>query len=224
MKLHLIAAAALAAAATLPAQAVLVTNAGAIAGPTIVVDFDSFDGLLTSGPETVAPGVVFSGDFQAELGADNRILYDNGAWTVVGDANRSGRFAAGGTSGELRFTFTNGVSASAGAFVNHAAFDALVSLYNAAPLSVEVSAYGQNNQIIETHNIVVDTSDVGYDEGMFLGISRSQADIRSISFKGYGVVADNLTFTTPVPEASTWAMMLAGLLAVGFVGMRQRKG
>jgi hypothetical protein len=116
------------------------------------------------------------------------------------------------------------VSASAGAFVNHAAFDALVSLYNAAPLSVEVSAYGQNNQIIETHNIVVDTSDVGYDEGMFLGISRSQADIRSISFKGYGVVADNLTFTTPVPEASTWAMMLAGLLAVGFVGMRQRKG
>ena len=38
------------------------------------------------------------------------------------------------------------------------------------------------------------------------------------------MVLDNLTFTTPVPEASTWAMMLAGLLAVGFVGMRQRKG
>jgi PEP-CTERM motif len=58
---------------------------------------------------------------------------------------------------------------------------------------------------------------------MFLGIVRPTADIRSLSFKGNAVVLDNLSFTTPVPEASTWAMMLAGLLAVGFVGIRQRK-
>ena len=66
MKLHLIAAAALAAAATLPAHALLVTDASAIAGPTTAVDFEAFDGLLTSGPVAVAPGVVFSGDSAAE--------------------------------------------------------------------------------------------------------------------------------------------------------------
>jgi hypothetical protein len=38
------------------------------------------------------------------------------------------------------------------------------------------------------------------------------------------VVADNLVLTTPVPEAGTWAMMLAGLLSLGFLGLRQRRG
>lgn len=213
MKLHLIAAAALAAAATLPAHALLVTDAGAIAGPTTVVDFEAFDGLLTSGPETVAPGVVFSGDSAAELGANNRDLGDNGLWGA------NGYFAAGGVTGELRFTFSSGLSSGAGAFVSHYANTTLPFA-----LAVEVSAYGDNNQIIETHNYSVAATSNDYNAGQFLGITRGQADIRSISFKGVGVVADNLVLTTPVPEASTWAMMLAGLLAVGFVGVRQRKG
>lgn len=216
MKLHLIAAA-LAAAALLPtAQATLVDNAAALAAPLQTVDFDSFDGLLTGGlPVAVAPGVVFTGDSAAELGANGRVLYDNGLWGV------GHWFAAGGVAGELRFTFTDGLSAGAGAFVNHAAFDALVDLYGAAPLSVEVSVYGENNQIIETHNVVIDTAADGYNEGRFLGIVRQQADIRSISFKGNGVVVDDLAFTAPVPEAGTWAMFSAGLLALGFLGRRR---
>ena len=51
MKLQLIAAAALAAAATLPAHALLVTDAGAIAGPTTAVDFEA----LASRPSAVVP-------------------------------------------------------------------------------------------------------------------------------------------------------------------------
>ena len=69
--------------------------------------------------------------------------------------------------------------------------------------------------------MVVDTAADGYNEGLFLGIVRAQADIRSISFKGNGVVVDNLAFTTPVPEAGTWAMLSAGLLALGFLGRRR---
>ncbi len=214
---QLLMASALAAAAALPAHAVLVTNAGSIAGATVAVDFEDFNGLLTSGPVVVAPGVVFTGDSAAELGANSRVLYDNGLWGV------GNHFAAGGVAGELRFTFTDGLSAGAGAFVNHAAFDALVSLYGAAPISVEVSAYGSNNQIIETYAYTVDTGDASYNEGHFLGITRAQADIRSISFKGVGVVVDDLLLTTPVPETGTLAMMLAGLAAVGFMGARQRR-
>ena len=211
MKLQLIAAAALAAAATLPAHALLVTDASAIAGPTTVVDFEAFDGLLTSGPEPVGPGVVFSGDTGAELGATVRDLGDNGLWGA------NGYFAAGGVVGELRFTFTDGLSSGAGAFVSHYANSSLPFA-----LAVEVSAYGDNNQIIETHSFTVSATANDVNAGQFLGITRAQADIRSVSFKGLGVVADNLSFTTPVPEASTWAMMLAGLLAVGFVSVRQR--
>lgn len=211
MKLHLMAAA-LAAAATLPAHAVLTTDASAIAGPTTLVDFESFDGLLTSGPINVAPGVVFTGDSAAELGANVRDLGDNGVWGV------GNLFAAGGVAGELRFTFSTGLSSGAGAFVSHYANTALPF-----PLVVEVSAYGDNNQIIETHSFSVAASATDYNAGQFLGITRGQADIRSISFKGLGVVADNLVLTSPVPEPGTWALMLAGMASVGMLRGRRRR-
>jgi hypothetical protein len=218
MKQHLIATALLAAAA-LPAQAAVVYAPAAVGSALTVVDFEAFDGLLTSGPVTLAPGIVFTGDSHAELGASSRDLGDNGLWTVVGNADRSGYFAAGGVAGELRFTFNGPMTSGVGAYV---------SLYTNAvlpfPLTLEVSAYGQNNQIIETHNITFNAASgsFGYDEGLFVGIARAQADIRSISFKGVGVVADNLTVSA-VPEPQGYALMLAGLGALGLL-VRRRLG
>ena len=209
MKLHAFTAA-ITLAALLPAHAALTNDPGAIAGPTEIVDFEAFDGLLTTGPVLVAPSLTFTGDQGSELGAFIADLGDNGLW---GAGNK---FAATAFVGELRFTFNDGlVSAGAGALVNHFALSPL-------PFSVVISAYGQNNQIIETHTAMVNTGPDSLNEGLFLGIVRPQADIRSISFKGNGVVIDNLVFTTPVPEPGTYALLLAGLAAVGFVARRRR--
>ena len=202
--------AALALAAVLPAHAAVINDPAAIAGPTQTVDFEAFDGLMTTGPVMVAPSLTFTGDQGSELGAFIADLGDNGLW---GAGNK---FAATDFIGELRFTFNDGlVSAGAGALVNHFALSPL-------PFSVVISAYGQNNQIIETHTAMVNTGPDSLNEGLFLGIVRPQADIRSISFKGNGVVIDNLVFTTPVPEPGTYALLLAGLAAVGFVARRRR--
>lgn len=196
---------ALALAAALPAHAALTHDAAAL-GNAIVVDFNDYDGFLTTGPETVAPGVVFTGDEGSELGAFIRDLGSNGIWGA------DTPFVAGGTIGELRFTFAE-LTSGAGALLNHFAADFF-------PFSVVVSAYGDNNQIIETYTLSIDTDEFGYNEGQFVGIARDVADIRSISFKGNGVVLDNLAVAAPVPEPETYAMLLAGL---GLIGMAARR-
>ncbi len=192
----------LGAAVALPAQANLVDNAAALPSIAGTIDFENYDGLVTSGPEMLSPEVVFTGDTDSVLGAFIADLGTNGLW---GAGNK---FVGTEFFGELRFTFANGLlSAGAGAFVNHYADDVL-------PFAVEISAYGDNNLIIETHRVVIDTAADSLNDGVFVGIVRPQADIRSISFKGVTVL-DDFAFSTPVPEPGAWALMAAGLMAVG---------
>jgi len=210
MKTRFIATAiAIALAAALPAHAILVNNAADIPLPAPIIDFEAFDELITTGPVMVAPGLAFTGDQGSVLGAFIADLGDNGLWGV------GNKFAAGGSIGELRFTLADGLfTRGVGALVNHFAIPAF-------PFSMVISAYGQNNQIIESYTFSVSTGASSLNDGIFAGILRPQADIRSIAFKGNSLVLDNLTIATPVPEPGTAALFLAGLAVAGYMARRR---
>ena len=208
MKLPFIAAAVIAAFA-LPAQASLINSAGSLLSPTSVVDFESFDGLITAGPEVVASGVTFTGDVDAELGATIRDLGENGIWGV------GNHFAAAGSNGQLTFTFDS-LQSGVGAFVNH---------YRDISGGVTVSAYDSSNALLETYSLALTTDVYSYNEGAFMGISRNVADIRSVTFSGVGAVADDLSFTAAVPEPESYALALLGIgMLVGSQMLRRKQG
>ncbi len=197
-------------AASLSAQAALVTSPGSLPGGTSLIDFQAFDGQLTTGPLALASGVTFTGDAGSEVGAFIRDLNENGLW---GAGNR---FAATGFFGELRFSFNGQVTQGVGALVNHFADT------SGLPFAVVISAYGLNSEIIETYTFTVDTPFDSYNQGQFLGILRPTADIAAVSFKGIGVVVDDLRYTAPVPEPEALALMLAGLGVVGLLARRRQ--
>ncbi len=215
MKLHHLAATALL-ALSMGAQAASINAADAtFAGH--VVTFDGFDGLITAGPLDLGNGITFTSAPNAVVGADNQDLGDNGAWTAVGlDSPRSGNFLASAfvaRRGEFGFTFANPV-ASVGAFVNQ--FQATGSTSN----SLTLIAYDYWGNDLETFSVKIDTASDSYDQGRFVGFTRASADIYGFGIADGTVVVDNLV--TAVPEASSWALALAGLSVAGVMARRRR--
>jgi len=188
----------------LEAHAALTSNIHEIANPQII-DFENFDGLITDRTEPVAPGIDFTGTPGSILGAFIADLGSNGLW---GAGNH---FAAADNVGTLHFTFINGPTSAAGALLNS---------YNGEPISISV--FGDNHRMLESHSVDIDTSEDSLNAGAFFGIARPTADIRSISFFGRGLVADNLAFASPIPEPETYMMLLAGLGVIGVIARRRR--
>jgi hypothetical protein len=184
-----------------PAHAALTSNVSGIPDPQII-DFENFDGFITAGPKIVAPGVSFTGTSGSVLGAFIADLGANGLW---GAGNH---FAATDISGALNFTFVNGMTA-AGAFLNS---------FDGSPILISV--LGNDQQVIESYTVEVDTPEDSLNSGIFFGITRSTADIRSLSLSGQGLVADDVTFTSPVPEPEVYAMLLSGLSLMGWIAPR----
>ncbi|MBA4143109.1 MAG: PEP-CTERM sorting domain-containing protein [Nitrosospira sp.] len=188
---------------TLPADATLTENVNDIPNRKII-DFEIYDRFSIVGPEKIASGVSFTGTPGSVLGAFMADLGSNGLW---GAGNF---FAATDIIGTLHFTFINSATGAVGALLNS---------YNGNGMLI--SAFGEDHQIIESHLIDVDTAEDSLNAGTFFGITRPTADIRSISFTGTGLVADNITFASPIPEPETYAMMLAGLGLMGLFARRR---
>jgi len=187
---------------------------------SVVGDFSSFDGFVTSGPQSLGGGITFGSDIASTLGAFAVDLVQNGAWGP-------GRFAGIGDLsptpqsfdyiGSMTLTFAN-ATYGGGAFMN---------LYQGddQPVSLLVEALGAGGSVLESHTVTIDTSVLGYNEGHFVGIARGAQDVVALRISGDGIVLDDLRVAAqPIPELSTYALMAAGLglLAMAARG-RQRK-
>jgi hypothetical protein len=214
--LQSLAAAALTAAfVATPVHAALTGNVGDILSPHTVT-FDEFLGLQGSGPTQVGASigqdVVFTSSLPSTLGAFIADLGTNGLWgfgKVFAGTGTPDDIAPG--FGLLHYTFTDKVTSGAGAMVNS---------FNGGPILL--IAYGVNTTILEAHVVNVSTPD-GFNEGSFYGIVRGGNDIRAIAFGGVGLVMDDLSFTTPVPEPELYALLLAGAGVVGWAARRRNQ-
>lgn len=203
----LLAAAVLATMAT-GAQAALVMNFAA----DTVIDFETVNG---------GPGPV-------DLNADVRLwgygfpgatlevgtpafwaLGENGFWSL-------GKTFAGhdAPTGGFVVSFRGQSVASVGAFFN----------YFTAPDGnpMQLLALGVDGTVLEGHSVTIGTPD-GVNEGAFYGISRAQADIGFLVVTAPYVVMDDLSYTAPVPEPTTYAMVLGGLGLLGLAARRRAR-
>lgn len=193
-------------------------------GPSKVITFNAFDGLITTGEVDVGTAEIgmevklTSGPF-AEVGANNRDLGENGLWTGFGSGPAvEGHFLASsftGKRGELGFSFATGLS-SVGAYVNQFR---LAGVNN----SLTLLAYDKYGNTLESFTYSVKTEWDSYDQGQFLGFKRASADIYGFGVAGNNIVLDNLTVAAPVPEPESYALLLAGLGVLGLLSRRRLK-
>lgn len=96
-------------------------------------------------------------------------------------------------------------------------------LVGGVPIPMYIAAYDRKGVLIEDHYVPVSTPG-RIDRGTFYGIVNTRASIGSFHVSAPFAVVDDLKFTAPVPEPGTYALLLAGLGAVGWVARRRRAG
>jgi len=189
-------------------------------GNAKVITFDAFDGLVIPnasnpvlqvgtevGEDVVLSSVPYTIVGQ-RMGTD---LGDNGAWTDYiegfgGSPYVSSAFIT--NRGEFGFSFANPVSA-VGAILNQ--YQAPGQTNN----SLLLIAYDQYGNDLESYRVSIDTPYDSYNAGSFYGFKRASADIYGFGIADGSFVMDSLTFSAPVPEPSTYALLIGGLMLVG---------
>ncbi len=175
-------------------------------------------GVFGAGPQTIAPGIVWSssnsringGSVFGALGGYG--LGSNGvspAGVSIIGLNDATSFSGG--LPRMAIVFDNPVSA-VGAFLNWVPDNGDL---------VFVSAFDAGNNILE-QLLLNDTDGNVVTPGAFYGFKESSASIKAIQFSDGFVIAYGLKVISPVPEPATWALMIGGFGLAG-AALRRRK-
>lgn len=186
-------------------------------GFSVIEDFQGFDGLVTKGPVALGGGASASSGVFSTLGASAVDLVDNGTWGAgnkfagIGDLSflpSTNEGYIGSMTFDLGYAY-NGVGA-------------YFSVYNdGAPANITIEALDAGNSVLESNIFTVDLGDpFATNAGLFVGFSRTTADVIRLRVSGDGFVVDDLS-VQPVPVPPAFALLLSGMLA--FFGFAKRR-
>jgi hypothetical protein len=157
---------------------------------------------------------------EAPLGAWS--LGDNGFWSLgKAFAGVDGDFSQGGAPAAMVFDLGGLLVRGIGGVMN---FDPGFT-YGAPfafPLPLYIAAFDSSGNLLEDYELSLIDTPGAFNQGVFYGIGRQQADIARFVVSGpYAVVDDLQIAAIPLPPGA-W-LMAGGLLALGLQARRRRQ-
>jgi hypothetical protein len=225
---HLAVAAGVFALAAMPVKADLLTAPAQLPSAPInlLFTFDTPAGSNLLAPVAIGNGVTFSttggpGSLGgAEFGAWS--LGSNGFWSGGKTfAGVDGDFDVNGQPAGMLFDFGGLLVKGVGGVMNFDPDFTFGGPTFAFPLPLYIAAFDKSGTLLEEYELPLINTSNGFNEGVFYGIGRDQADIASFLISGpYAVVDDLQIAAIPLPPTA-W-LMGAGMVLLGWQARRRK--